>query len=248
MPSNHLILCYPLLLLISIFPSIRIFSKREEFVIPEIWRPVVESSPMKLCLSPWNPWLPALPHLQAPLLCWPVTIISSGHQSKRPQTEKHRREMNFLPVLETRNFRSRVGRVGFSCGLSAWLADGCLFLVFTQSFLRARLCSRSPFLMRTVIVLDCYLLFNCSVVFQLFWHPMGCSPLDCSVHVFFQARILEWVAISFSRGSSQPRDRTYVSWIGKRILYTEPPGKLYWIRATLSNLFQLGYLWKGSIF
>ena len=32
------------------------------------------------------------------------------------------------------------------------------------------------------------------------------SPLVFSVHGIFQARILEWVAISFSRGSSQPRD------------------------------------------
>ena len=38
--------------------------------------------------------------------------------------------------------------------------------------------------------------------------PMDCSPLGCSVHGIFQARILEWVAISSSRGSSQPRDRT----------------------------------------
>ena len=34
-----------------------------------------------------------------------------------------------------------------------------------------------------------------------------------SVHGIFQARVLEWVAISFSRGSSQPRDRTWVSHI-----------------------------------
>ena len=38
-----------------------------------------------------------------------------------------------------------------------------------------------------------------------------CSPPGSSVHEIFQARILEWVAISFSRGSSQPRDRTQVS-------------------------------------
>ena len=43
-----------------------------------------------------------------------------------------------------------------------------------------------------------------------------CDPMDCSlprssVHGSFQARILEWVAISFSRGSSQPRDQTRVS-------------------------------------
>ena len=38
---------------------------------------------------------------------------------------------------------------------------------------------------------------------------MYCSPPDSSVHGIFQARILEWVAISFSRGSSRPRDRTH---------------------------------------
>ena len=40
-----------------------------------------------------------------------------------------------------------------------------------------------------------------------------------SVHRILQARILEWVAISSSRGSSQSRDRTCVSYIGRRILY-----------------------------
>ena len=39
-----------------------------------------------------------------------------------------------------------------------------------------------------------------------------CNPMDqgSSVHGFFQARVLEWVAISLSRGSSQPRDQTQV--------------------------------------
>ena len=41
--------------------------------------------------------------------------------------------------------------------------------------------------------------------------PMDCSPPSSSVHEIFQARILDWVAISFSRGSSQPRDQTQVS-------------------------------------
>ena len=40
---------------------------------------------------------------------------------------------------------------------------------------------------------------------------MDCRPPGSSVHGFLQARILEWVAISFSRGSSQPRDWTWVS-------------------------------------
>ena len=46
--------------------------------------------------------------------------------------------------------------------------------------------------------------------------PTLCDPMDCSlpgssVHGIFQARVLEWVVISFSRESSQPRDRTQVS-------------------------------------
>jgi len=40
---------------------------------------------------------------------------------------------------------------------------------------------------------------------------MDCSPPDSSVPEIFQARILEWVATSFSRASSQPRDLTLVS-------------------------------------
>ena len=48
--------------------------------------------------------------------------------------------------------------------------------------------------------------------------PVLCEPMDCSspgssVHGILQARILEWVPILFSRGSSQPRDRTQVSCI-----------------------------------
>ena len=41
--------------------------------------------------------------------------------------------------------------------------------------------------------------------------PVDCSPPGSSVHGVLQARILEWVAIPFSRGSSQPRDQTLVS-------------------------------------
>ena len=41
--------------------------------------------------------------------------------------------------------------------------------------------------------------------------PILCDPLDFTVHGILQARTLEWVAFPFSRGSSQPRDRTQVS-------------------------------------
>ena len=46
--------------------------------------------------------------------------------------------------------------------------------------------------------------------------PMDYSPPGSSVHGILQARILEWVTITFSRGSSQPRDQTWVSCIAGR--------------------------------
>ena len=45
---------------------------------------------------------------------------------------------------------------------------------------------------------------------------VDCSPPGSSVHGILQARILEWVAISFSRGSSRPRDQTEASLIAGR--------------------------------
>ena len=54
---------------------------------------------------------------------------------------------------------------------------------------------------------------------------MDYSPPGSSVHGILQARILEWVAIPFSRGSSQPRDRTQVSHIAGGFFTVEPPGK-----------------------
>ena len=47
-------------------------------------------------------------------------------------------------------------------------------------------------------------------------YPMEYSPPGSSVHEIFQARILEWIAIFFSRGSSQPKDQTLIS-LGARV-------------------------------
>ena len=59
--------------------------------------------------------------------------------------------------------------------------------------------------------------------------PTLCDLMHCSlpgspVHGILQARILEWIAFPFSRGSSQPRNRTQVSRMADS-LWTEPPGK-----------------------
>ena len=53
---------------------------------------------------------------------------------------------------------------------------------------------------------------------RLFCDPMNGSLPESSVHGISQARILEWVAISFSRRSFRPRDQTHVSFFGKWVL------------------------------
>ena len=55
--------------------------------------------------------------------------------------------------------------------------------------------------------------------------PMNCSLPGSSVHAILQARILDWVAICFSRGSSRPRDRTRSPALQADSLLSEPPGK-----------------------
>ena len=55
-----------------------------------------------------------------------------------------------------------------------------------------------------------------------FCNPVDCSPPGSSVHGILQARILEWVAMPFSRGSSPPRDQAHVSYVscsGRWALY-----------------------------
>ena len=60
-----------------------------------------------------------------------------------------------------------------------------------------------------------------------FCNPMDCSLLGSSVHGIFQARILEWVAISYSRGSSRPNQGTETVSLALAggFFTTAPPGK-----------------------
>ena len=82
-------------------------------------------------------------------------------------------------------------------------------------------------------------------------HPMDHSLPGFSVHGILQARILECVAISFSRRSSQPRDRTLVSCtVGRKALINDlvrvfffPPQIHHWILTTWSSA-ELNPLWK----
>ena len=65
-----------------------------------------------------------------------------------------------------------------------------------------------------------------------------------TVHEIFGARVLEWIAISFSTGSSQPSDWTYVSWLGRRILYH---GTTYQQAFTILAMCHINWLYKYSL-
>ena len=101
----------------------------------------------------------------------------------------------------------------------------------------------------------------CSVtqIYQTLCDPLDHSPPGSSVHGVFQARILEWVTISFSRGSSQPRDWTLVSCVS----YIDHLGSPWWIIQlsltetlsvnslggfgfSMSNLFELSWHFSSS--
>ena len=70
------------------------------------------------------------------------------------------------------------------------------------------LCTHTPLQCSVLVAHSCLTL----------WEPMDCSQPGSSIHGILQASILEWIAIPFSRGSSQPRDGTQFSQI-RQILY-----------------------------
>ena len=95
-----------------------------------------------------------------------------------------------------------------------------------------------------VCMLTC---FHCVQLYD----PMDCSPSGSSFHGILQARILEWVAMPFSRGSSWSRDWTHVSfvtWTGRPILdHQRHLGSPRWYHGTLLTQNKpLALSWFGS--
>ena len=76
--------------------------------------------------------------------------------------------------------------------------------------------------------------------------PVDCSPPGSSVHGILQARTLEWVAMPFSRGSSQHRNRTHISWIGRRILYHMSHQRTAWF-ITQTRILERGRGWADQL-
>ena len=69
------------------------------------------------------------------------------------------------------------------------------------------------------VIIGCVCVCSVTKLYLILYNPLDCSSWHISVHGILQARILEWVAIFSSRGSSWPRHWTCVSYIGRQILY-----------------------------
>ena len=181
MPSSHLILWRPLLLLPPIPPSTRVFSNESTLCMrwPKYWSFSFSVIPSK-----------EIPGLISFRMDWLDLYLGVNHWNS---TQGQYSRSLFEDVNCTHKVRNKN---------SVERHSGSLIVVctFTVAHLCPSLCD-----------------------------PMDCSPPGSYVHGMFQARILEWVAISSSKGSSQPRDQTPVfsdSCVSRWIFFTaEPPGK-----------------------
>ena len=122
-----------------------------------------------------------------------------------------------------------------------------------------------------LILKACYFIFlSCIYIFCVYVHVctkslrlcltfcdlIDYNPTGSAVHGISQARILEWVAISFSRQSSQPRDWSHIFCLAGRFFTSEPPGKLcsYLICFLVNSFYSVYYelshviIWNIHVF
>ena len=87
-----------------------------------------------------------------------------------------------------------------------------LFEVFVCPYLSLAVLANTQFTQLTSSsYLQCVCVCTVTQLCLTLCDPMDCRPPGSSVHGILQARVLEWVAMPFSRGSFQPRDQTHVS-------------------------------------
>ena len=179
MSSNHPVLCHPLLLLSSVFPSIRDFSNESSFCIrwPKYWS-------FSSSISPSSEYWGFI----SLKIDWFDLLASQG---------------TFSGVFSSTT--SLYALPQFIAPPYLWLSTTCqpLYIVALHKSSNCHYTLKKRLKWREVAQ-------SC---------PTLCDPMDCrlpgfSVHGIFQARILEWVAISFSKRSSRPRDQSWVSRIG----------------------------------
>ena len=80
---------------------------------------------------------------------------------------------------------------------------------------------------------------QCLQSWMTLWDPMDCSPPGSSVYGILQARILEWVAISYSREPSPPGNQTHVSCVGRRSLYHCATWEASWLTLRFKDQLSL---------
>ena len=127
-----------------------------------------------------------------------------------------------------------------------------IYILFFQMLIENTLdesCNNVPFLPTLFTKWFIFLRVNINWIKMLgvlscptLWDPMDCRPPGSSVHGILQARMLEWVSIPLSRGSSQTRAQTQVSYIASRFLPSESPG----FNEPLGKVLKL--LWRHTHF
>ena len=142
--------------------------------------------------------------------------------------------------------RTKKGQTGHNKGHKRWRQRECTggWRTDTTQYMHRRVCAAALQLWgQYSLVCFCFQLLS---RVQLFADPINCSPPGSSIHGISQARILEWVAISFSRGSSWPGDENCNSCLagGFGLFTTDPPGRLvpliciveiHWFRKVSKN-------------
>ena len=118
---------------------------------------------------------------------------------------------------------SRIGykHFNFSFETAIHFQKGCTILhkLYYKQYMKATFTfSVVTYLNFIFNLILCFLVLSLSHV-QLFCNPEDCSPPGSSVHGIFQARIPEWVTISFSRWSSKTRDWLQIVCIGRWVFY-----------------------------
>ena len=187
MPSSHLILCRPLLLLPSIPPSIRVFSNESTLLMrwPKYWSFSFSISPSKE-----HPGLTSFRMDWLDLLVVPGTLESLlQHRSSKASILQH--SAFFIVQIS-----------------HPYMTPGKTIALTRQIFVGKVMSQLLNMLSMLVIT---FLPRSESEVKSLIHVWTLCDPVDCCLpgsptHGIFQASILGWVAISFSRRSSQPRD------------------------------------------
>ena len=184
MPSNHLILCRPLLLLPSVFPSNRVFSNESTLHIrwPKYWS-------FSFSIIPSNEH----PGLISFRMDWLDLLAVQGTLKSLLQHHSSKASILWHSAFFTVQLSHPYMTTGKTIALTRWTLVVSFQFLFWFSEMRKML---------LLLLLSNVHLF--------------CNPMDYTVHGTLQARILEWIAFPFSRGSSQPRDRAHVYQIAGR--------------------------------